>query len=374
MTVIQSFEMMLSRLEPTAVQKQKIQTTRETIDSALQNDEKIVLAKGNQSSFFTGSYKRNTIIRPLDDIDLYVTIHYGQHADGKKPIHIMRLMANALRRRYPQTQIRVDSPCIVIGFIDFKFEVVPTVFCLDNEDRYRIPGPGAREWIDCYPNIPNKWLTTSNYSNNKKFIPLIKILKQWNRHNSVGLKSFHLELLTGKVFDEISEIINYPQAVYNWMYYVYKWFYENNYPFVNEPGKYDTYVDECLYGNRFKLNTVRQKLKQGLNRAELALDSWLNGKELRSKRLYHQMFGDMFPAPLQRAYKTLLTTYQPPAQSYSSLSKILSPSRPGLLEMIFRAQTTNRPKTILTDSLSQRPKQSNKGLLKLLAEHKKPFP
>jgi hypothetical protein len=374
MTVIQSFETMLSKLEPTTRQKGEIQTKRETIDSVLQNDRRIFLAKGNQSSFFTGSYKRNTIIRPIDDIDLYVTIHYGQHAHGKWPTHIMRLMANALGSRYPQTRIKVDSPCIAIKFLSFKFEVVPTVFYEDDEDRYKIPGPGAREWIDCYPHIPQKWMTNSNYINNKKFIPLIKILKQWNRHNKVGLQSFHLELLTGMVFAKLSDVLSYPQAVYDWMYYVCKWIDENNSPFVNEPGKYYHYVDDYLYSNKFKLNSVRQKIKHGLKRAELAMDSWAKGNELQAKRLWYQIFGDMFPAPIQSVGKTLLTSYNPSNLSSSNLSEILSPPKPSLLEMLYKAQTTNRPKTILTDALSQRPKQVNKGLLELLAEYKKIFP
>jgi len=374
MTVIQSFETMLSRLEPTPRQLEDIQTKRETIDRVLQNDRSIFLGKGNQSSFFTGSYKRNTIIRPLDDIDLYVTVHYGQHAHGKWPIHIMRLMANALRRRYSQTQVRIDSPCIIIRFLGFKFEIVPTVFYSDDEERYMIPGPGAREWIDCYPNIPQKWMTNSNYINNKKFIPLIKILKQWNKHNKVGLQSFHLELLTEMVFAKLSEIMSYPQAVYNWMYYVCKWIDENDSPFVNEPGKYYQYVDDYLYGNKFKLSSVRQKLKLGLQRAELAMDRWVKGKELQAKRLWYQIFGEMFPAPILSVGKTLLTAYNPTILSSSNLSGILSPPKPSLLGMLYKAQTTNIPKTILTDSLYQRPKQVNKGFLELLTEYKKIFP
>ena len=163
MSVTESFETMLSRLEPTVIQKSAIKTTRETIDSVLQNDKKVFLAKGNQSSFLTGSYKRSTIIRPIDDIDLYVVVYYSIHALDKRPILVMRLISKALRNRYRQTHIRVDSPCVVVKFSDYKFEVVPAIYYEDDDDRYMIPGPGARDWIDCYPNVPNKWLTSSNY-------------------------------------------------------------------------------------------------------------------------------------------------------------------------------------------------------------------
>jgi len=229
MTASKSFETMLLRLGPTIPQKTNIQRTRETIDNVLKNHPRIFLAKPQQPSFLTGSYKRNTLIRPIDDIDLYVLVHFSIHADGKKPILILREMARALRNRYKRgTKIRVDSPCIMIKFSGYRFEVVPCVFYVDDDERYMVPGPGAREWIDCFPHVPQKWLTDNNYQNNKKFVRLIKILKQWNRHNKVGLKSFHLELLTGMVFDQISEINNYPQAVYDWMYYVSDWVLMND--------------------------------------------------------------------------------------------------------------------------------------------------
>ncbi len=111
----QSFRTMLSNLNPTEKQRAAIQTTRDTIDQALGNDPNIHLFSSEQPSFLTGSYSRYTIIRPLDDIDLYVKIHYGMHAKDKSPRGILALMAKALRRRYIQTRIDVDSPCVVIN-------------------------------------------------------------------------------------------------------------------------------------------------------------------------------------------------------------------------------------------------------------------
>ena len=277
MTVNQSFQKMFSNLNPTEKQRADIQTTRDTIDQVLQNEIRIHLVSFQQPSFFTGSYSRHTIIRPLNDIDLYVKVHYGEHAKEKSPRGILVLMKRALIRRYIQSKIDVDSPCVLIKFRDYKFEVVPVVSYRDYEDLYDIPGPGLRSWVPCYPYVPNKWLTSSNHYNNQKFVRLIKILKQWNRANKVGLKSFHLELLTGMLFSNVSEITSYPQGVYEWMYFVSQWIQGNGYPFVVEPGKTSTYVDQYLYDNKFRLIMVRKKLKEGLRKAERAHDAWVEG-------------------------------------------------------------------------------------------------
>jgi len=129
----------------------------------------------------------------------------------------MRLMRTALKGRFKKTKIRLDMPCIVLSFSEYTFEVVPVVTFSDDEDLHRVPGSGARDWVKCYPNVPTKWMTRCNYANDGKFIPLIKILKNWNRNNNVSFKSFHLELLTEMVFREVSEIWSYPQGIYEWM-------------------------------------------------------------------------------------------------------------------------------------------------------------
>ena len=385
MTAIKSFETMLSRLEPTIIQKRAIQTTRETIDSVLKNSPKISLVTQRQASFLTGSYRRNTLTRPIQDIDLYVLVNFGIHADGKKPIFILREMARVLRNRFKRTRIRVDSPCVVIQFSSYRFEVVPSVFYVDDEEKYLVPGPGAREWIDCFPHIPQKWLTDNNYQKNKKFVRLIKILKRWNRHNKVGLKSFHLELLTGMVFEQISEIINYPQAVYDWMYYVSDWVHYNNSSFVREPGKYDTYVDHYLYDDLEKIRVVRRKLKIGLKRAETALDRWVEGKEIRAKRIWFQMFGDMFPAPLPLATRETIVPPKPhqlgrlvppkplPLLGQNALSTFPPPSKQSLLGMALRENPKDRLNSLSNTPLLEQPKHTRNALFELWAGPKKPF-
>lgn len=385
MTVIKSFETMLSRLEPSIPQKKAIQRTRETIDNVLKNHPRIFLGRPQQPSFLTGSYKRNTIIRPIDDIDLYVAVHYQQHVLGEKPIKVMRLIARSLRNRYPQTTIQLDSPCIVIKFIGYKFEVVPVVYYIDDPERYMIP-KDTSEWTDCFPGVPDKWLTQSNHLNTKKFVPLIKILKQWCRNNNVKLKSFHLELLTGRVFDKITEIYSYPQAIYEWMYYVSTWVNENNSAFIPEPEKFYPFIDTYLYQYRWKLQIVRKKLKEGLRKADLAYTKYLSGKENQAKRIWRSMFGDMFPAPVPLATGGKIVPPKPPQLGrlvppkplpligQNTLSRLSLPPKPNFLEMALRDAPKTRLNSLLNTPLSKQPNYARNALLDLLSGPKKPFP
>ncbi len=336
LTVDQSFQKFLTNLNPTDKQLQRIQKTRESIDTALVNDPRIFLNAQKQISFLTGSYSRKTIIRPIDDIDLYVRVHYGKHAKDQSPRSILWLMASAIRRRYPNnTKVGVDAPCIVVRFWDYKFEIVPAVGYSDNPDLYSIPAPGSKHWMDCYPNVPDKWLSACNHTNDSLFIPLIKMLKQWNRHNKVGLKSFHLELLTEKVFGAVTGIYSYPQGILDWMYCVRNWIWENNYPFVLEPGKRYTYVDEYLYEKPFRLWVIRNKLDTGLKRAERAWNFYNKGRYAPAKRVWKGLFGPKFPVP-QQATATPKLVQQSPPPTPTSLDMMANPPATGLLGGTYR--------------------------------------
>ena len=314
LTIDQSFKKLITNLNPTDKQLQRIQKTRDSIDAALINEPRISLNTQNQISFLTGSYSRKTIIRPIDDIDLYVRINYSKHAKDQSPRSILRLMRSAIQRRYPNnTKVNADSPCVVVKFLGYKFEIVPAVGYSDNPNLYSIPAPGSKEWMHCYPNVPDKWLSACNYSNNSFFIPLIKMLKQWNRNNKVRLKSFHLELLTEKVFSTVTDIHTYPQGILDWMYCVRDWLWQNNYPFVLEPGKRDIFVDEYLYEKSFRIGTIRNKLDSALKKAERAWNLYSKGKHAAAKRVWNTMFGPKFPVPQQRTMTTAPSPPNPPA-------------------------------------------------------------
>jgi hypothetical protein len=229
----------------------------------------------------------------------------------------MRLMASAIRKRYPNnTKVNVDAPCIVVRFWGYKFEIVPAVVYSDNPDLYSIPAPGSKEWMDCYPNVPDKWLSACNHSNDSMFIPLIKMLKQWNRHNKVGLKSFHLELLTEKVFGAVTDIYSYPQGVFDWMHCVRYWIWQNDYSFVLEPGKRYTYVDEYIYEKPFRLRVIRNKFDVGLKRAERAWNFYRKGRYGPAKRVWNGMFGSKFPVPQEPYVASKVVQPSPPPSAY----------------------------------------------------------
>lgn len=290
MTVLQYFNDLASHLNLTDKQIESVNASRERILTALQSSPKISLIY-QKPCFYTGSYSRDTIIRPLDDIDLYIRINYSTHAEGKSPREIIVLFIQALKKTLPATPMKVSPPCIEIKFSDKRFEVVPVVSYKDNDDLYEIPTSDLKGWELCYPTLPNKWLTQANKRNGGLFIPLIKMIKQWIRNNNLrkSIKSFHIELLTDLVFSAY-KIENYPQGIYTCFYGVNKLFGHNRRPFITEPEGYG-YVDEYLFNNPPLLALLRNRINKGLKLSGTAINHWLKGHESVAIGLFRNLFG-----------------------------------------------------------------------------------
>ena len=154
MTVLQYFDDLASRLNLTETQTEGVSKSRDRILAALQGSPRISLIY-QKPSFYTGSYSRETIVRPLDDIYSYIRINYSVHAENKSPKEIMLLFMQALKRSFPDTPIKLSPPCIEISFFLKRFEIVPAVSYQDNDDIYDIPSADLNRWEQCYPNLPN---------------------------------------------------------------------------------------------------------------------------------------------------------------------------------------------------------------------------
>ena len=170
------------------------------------------------------------------------------------------------------------------------------------------------------------------------------------------------------------------------MYYVSAWIHENNSPFVPEPGKFLPFIDTYLYQNRFKLQVVRKKLEEGLRKADLAYDKYLNGKENHAKRIWRRMFGDKFPAPIPLATGGKIVPPKPPALGRlvpqkplpllggNALSNLSPPPKQSLLEMALRQNPKKSFNSLLNTPLSKKPEHTRNALFDILAGTKKPFP
>jgi hypothetical protein len=196
--VRQRFEGLLENLRITADQAEDGETKHKGVVAAL-NRTYWGHSDGILNRLLIGSWGKTTRVRPPRDVDLLFippidVYHQFNQRAGNRQSQLLQHVAAALRASYPQTTIRGDGQVVVIGFNTYGIEVAPA---------FRANGGG---FLICDTNDGGRWkhvdpegeiaaLDAADRQFNGNVRKLTRILKQWQRHCDVPIKSFQLEAL-----------------------------------------------------------------------------------------------------------------------------------------------------------------------------------
>jgi hypothetical protein len=194
-TIEQSFKEYQSNLEIKDRQVALVSDRRKNVVSALA---KKLQLHAESPSLLIGSYDRNTLTRYLaeGDVDVMVVLNYGTHKEwdtAEGTVKALDRFRDILEGAYPDTKKRRDRNCITMQFSEFRLDVVPA-FKFD-DGSFEIPDTVRSAWLHTDPiNFADK-ITAVNKAMDGSFIPLIKMVKGWNRNVGWLIRSFHLECI-----------------------------------------------------------------------------------------------------------------------------------------------------------------------------------
>lgn len=193
-TINDSFRVFASQLEISERQESKVSNCRNNVVKKLEQE----LTLHPEKSKVIGSWDRNTLIRYLSegDVDVMVVLHYGNNkhwdnSDGTE--QSLNKFKSILETSYPNTLTRKDENCVTMKLDEFRLDVVPA-FKLDS-GRYKIPDTHRKKWIITDPFAFADLITTTNKNMGERLVPLIKMVKAWNRGIGWPIRSFHLECI-----------------------------------------------------------------------------------------------------------------------------------------------------------------------------------
>lgn len=154
----------------------------------------------NPPGFAVGSWGKRTMVRPSNDIDLFMPLpteeyHRINCYAGNKQSALLQEVKNSLAATYWQSDMRGDGQVVVVNFNTIKVEVVP-VFRWDDAGAWLMPDTNAGgRWRTVYPDAEGATLDNADMVANRNCRPLIQIVKAWKYHCNVPIKSFHVEQL-----------------------------------------------------------------------------------------------------------------------------------------------------------------------------------
>jgi hypothetical protein len=196
----------LRSIEPTAAQKSGARRShwhlRELLDKS-QLGNRIV------DIYLSGSYARETAIRPLDDVDIIVVVDPSYWdvpwlSTLPPPSKVIDTFAGAIRRRYPASTVFKQRRSVCLQLAHICIDVVPAVKASD-KPKIRIPDRDSGEWILSAPVMHAEVSARVNHQRAGLFKPVVKLAKLWSSvlPDSSRAKSFTIETIATRLFSEI---------------------------------------------------------------------------------------------------------------------------------------------------------------------------
>lgn len=176
-----------------------------------------ILGTGNMAnrivdSYLSGSYARDTAVRPLEDVDIIFVIdpaHWPQNGlrlilddDYPEPEAVLKTFMGAIRYRYRDSSLRLQNRSVRLRLFHLDIDVVPAIDREKNDGSILIPDRRKRDWIITAPRKHNEIASDLNKRHDGRFKPLVKLLKFWNAAlpSTAAFKSFAIETMACRLF------------------------------------------------------------------------------------------------------------------------------------------------------------------------------
>lgn len=201
----------LRQIEPTNAQKEGARRSHNYFRDLLNQGS---MARKVADSYLSGSYPRDTAIRPLDDVDIIFMIDpdawpkngfgflFSEHPD---PEAVLKTFANAIRYRYEGSSLRIQNRSVRLRLNHLNIDVVPAIEKGKTSGHILIPDREQEDWIVTAPKRHSEIASAINQQQEGRFKPLVKLLKFWNVNlpSTAHIKSFAIETIACRIFQKI---------------------------------------------------------------------------------------------------------------------------------------------------------------------------
>jgi hypothetical protein len=288
-TINQAFLELKANLEITGLQGSAVSTRQNNVRDVVEAELTVL------DSFLTGSYARDTMIAPLSeaDIDVFVVLKsdYYHRYNGQNggQAGLLDLVKTTLRKTYTRTpDIGRNGQAVTIRFNDFLIDVVPSFN--RKGGGYLIPNATTQSWISTDPKKHVDISRDANAAHDGDLLPLVKMIKAWNKTIDQHFRSFHLEVLIWSLFNGVT-ISDFPSGV--------RFFFDKSRELVSkqnpDPAGYGGDVGSYINGAA-KVQEAVSKLQLAYERAVKAEDYERRGYTSDAIEMWRKIIGDYFPA------------------------------------------------------------------------------
>jgi hypothetical protein len=286
-TAASAFNEFKSRLLLTETQKELIKSrqgaTKGYVNSAFASPSDLPI----DDTKLIGSAQRDTIIRPIDDIDL-LAVFQNRNSIFERYRHDSRAFLYRVR-----DALNAYSSVRVVGArgqaVRFFYTNAPHVDVAPvfrwNNGGYALPN-GTGGWLTTDPDQHATWIDQRNSALSYQLKPMSRMIKRWNNVHSKYLKSFHIEVMVANAFSSMNNDSEDACGKF------FRW--APNYIDVPDPAGHGGSLSGYLTPAR--RTAVLINMQNAQQRAAQAASAGQRGNHAEAIRLWRIIFGDEFPA------------------------------------------------------------------------------
>ncbi len=308
------FQQFLSNIEPNEKAVSYAREAHASVREYLKQDP--IFGQYFINSFLYGSYRRNTAVGTIKDVDIVILTNFDPENDEYTPNKVLRKLKSALANYYddpenPEYQrrsIRINDPLPDYNDCEMTLDIIPAVAMNGEDAPLLVPDREVKAWIYSHPKGHIENTSDRNRENEERFVPLVKIMKWWWKLQSEtrcpGIerpkpKGFWIEVLTGLHLDPAQHY--YADHFVAVLTSISKSFSDvTAIPELPDPGMVGEVIKTNMDMDEFKI--FLQAVNESLELAKQARDEEDN---LKSSKVWRKIFGEqMFPLYTQEERKT----------------------------------------------------------------------
>jgi len=275
-TLLQCIDGFIDAITVTDRQEDNIKGSVGNLTSTLKADESDLDVR---DVFTNGSYERDTIIRPLNDIDLFAVLDRDAWKDKygnlPSPQSVLTRIKDYLNSTNDyKDKAKQSRPCVTVELSDKDFDILPSFAEIGGG--YSIPNYDLTGWTYSFPEQLTTHLDQVHRQRNYRVKQVIKAVKCWNRENDKIIASYHVEEVAINIY-QLNNFQNFEEAIRLWF---------NNAEYHLLSNKFKSNDEYIAASNKVK------KVKEKLNKAKTHYDK---GEEGEATKIWKEIFGKEFP-------------------------------------------------------------------------------
>lgn len=248
------------------------------------------------STFLYGSYKRNTAIQPIKDVDICVVL--GIDHKKYEPEAVVQRLRSILENIGYEDKTALQQRSVRIDMSGTTLDVVPVIAANGMDAPLYIPDRKLTKWVTTHPKQHLAVATRLNQETNKQYIPFVKMVKAWHRYQQEGVvrpkpKGFTLEALVAQYQDAVAP--TYAEAFVNFLDNVWNdcgsQLSRGVFPAIKDPGLDGQFVALNISVDEAKRFGAIVKASLDLGKTALTLA----GTRQESALAWREIFGPKFP-------------------------------------------------------------------------------